>query len=406
MTFIFLVAAQIINIFVSFKLTKKWANYLVISNVIIFFNLVGSLINEQNIYFSHESSIYLVAFSLIMNAGAYGYNLINGSRLRRFSKLNLEGLSKLIKFNEIYIYILIASLVVFFGFSVFFFYHYGIPLFMEDLHYSRRAVQTESYLFYRIFLDMMPITTIILYAKYRIYDDKLAGKLFLVSFALVSFVLILLGFKGFVLWYTVVIIMAINIYSDNIYKIILIMAGIGIASGLLITTYMYSVGISGAFDKFLLRLTQVSAYGYNIMFYEFYPVAQKINTMPFNLNQFLAEWKFGKNSNMAIYSTGLTVTIVGALMFYIGKVGSLLAAFVAGFAMQHVYFLILKYKTSPLFMTYFLYLSYTFVAVVNRGTIVTAFTQPITTLSLLVLFYIIITALYSKELKYRFVKIK
>lgn len=401
-----LVAAQCLNIAASFWITKRLVTYLVLSNVIVLFNLIGSLMNENAIYHSIEASLFLVLFAFLLNAGAYMCDLLKGGDLKRYLKVEPRVVSAGAGRREVSTKILVAAMGGFFLITLYFFYSKGIPLFMDDLKYARKEVQEDAFIYYRFFLHFMPITTLILYSRYCVHKESKAGYYFVLCFVLLSVTLFLLGYKGYLLWYAVLVLMMINLYNENIYKNIALMAGLGFFGGVVVTSYMYSISIEEALYFFVVRATQISAYGYNILFYEYYPYAARVNELPSNLNTYLAEWKYGVDSNMAEYSMGLTITIVGALILYLGKFGAMVAALLLGALMQLIYVVMVKMKCSPLFVTFLLYVTYIFVGVVNRGTTVTVLTQPVVSLIAISLLYMVATMVLGKSHTYAYSVLK
>lgn len=405
MIILILLSAQFLNIYFAHHLTKKKFSYLVICNVILLLNLIGSLINESEEYHSYQASLYLVAFSLLMNIGAKINNIFTSTKLNVCMEYKICSENNWKLENEISTKIILIAFISFFTITLYFYSRYGIPLFFEDLNYARTVVQKEAHIYYRFFLYFMPISSALLYTKYKIFNNDKDRNLFFISFAITALVLLSLGYKGYVIWYIAFLIMLMNIYSDRIFKYAIILGLVGIISGVVATTYMYSSNLIDSFDLLLRRATRVSAYGYNVAFYELYPQLSNVKIGNSALNQFLAEWKFGSNNKMAEYSMGITTTIAGALLIYLGKAGALLSAPLIGFIMQQVYFLNFKYKVSPLLSVFYLYLSYTFVGVVNRGTIQNVFILPVLSLFLLAALYIATDATLKGTGRYRFNKI-
>ncbi|SCZ67302.1 oligosaccharide repeat unit polymerase [Thiohalomonas denitrificans] len=400
----FLIVAQIGNIYIAYRVTKKSFSYLVLCNSILLLNLIGSIINEIEKYDTHEASTYIVAFGFLLSAGAFLQNLLINKRLRK--AMNFEMRSANSAYNELNAKVIMYALLLFFVAAIYFYASYGMPLFFEDLKYARRDVQKDAHLFYRIFLYFIPISSAMLYVRYKIYNNKTDRNLFVVFFCVTALLLLSLGFKGYVLWYVVFIIMLMNVYSDDVFKYALMLAVVGLLSGVVATSFMHSSDASESMDLLLMRSTQIAAYGYNMVFYELYPQLSFLSIGDSNINRFLAEWKFGKDDNMAVHSMGITITIVGALLVYLGKAGVLLAAITLGFLLQYVYFLAFKYRVSPLFGVFYLYLTFVFVGLVTRGTLQTVLSQPVLSLLLLMVFYVVLQATLKGDGKYVFNRVK
>lgn len=401
-----LIISHMINIAVSIKLTGKIFSYLALSNVIVLFNLIGTLANEYQIYHSHEASLLLVLFASVLNFGAFIYNSLFGKRLRKAISASVNSCGLQLASNELDIRVVIASLLAFFCAAGMFFYTVGIPLFMDDLAFARRDVQEGANLYYRIFLYMIPVSTLILYVKYKVYDDAKLKNYFVIFFSLTSSLLLMLGYKGYVLWYVVLVLMIMNIYTNKIYKQVMLLFCVGLFFAVIATSVTYQVSYSDALKLLILRSTQVSALGYNIAIYELLPVVDIMGSIPLDLNSFLAVWKFGNNSDLALHSMGITITLIGALVIHLGKLWALFLTFLIGFVMQYLYYLTMKYKSSPLLIILPVYITYVLVGVVNRGTIQNVLIQPIPTLVILVSLYMLLDALLSGDFRYSYTKVR
>tara|TARA_A100001015_G_scaffold281050_1_gene343915 strand:- start:987 stop:2210 length:1224 start_codon:yes stop_codon:yes gene_type:complete len=395
---------QIINIFLAWRITKSFYSYLTVSSLIFFLILIGSLINESEKYNSHEASLYLIIFNFLINAGAFCYSLLTKNTLNKAMKYELAEAGSRISVNELDLKLITAALLSFFLVALYFFNTYGAPIFYDDLKYARREVQDEAFIFYRFFQYFIPISTAVLYARYRIYNEKITKYILIFCVFITLLILLGLGFKGYILWYLVFLLMVASVYQKNLLRLSIVGALLSISAATTTASFIFSVSLSEAFKLVLIRSTSIAAAGYDIVFYELYPELSNVNFDGRKLNLFLAEWKFG-NNKMAQNSMGITTTLPGAMMVYFGKVGGLISAPVTGFIMQSLYVSIFKYRLSPLLVVSYTYLTFSFVGVVARGTVITVFFQAILSLILLFVFYLFSQAFLSGSGKYRYTKI-
>mgnify|MGYP006435714523 CR=1 FL=1 len=400
----FFIVAQILNIYIAWRITKIFYSYLTISSLVLFLILIGSLINEFETYNTYEASLYLLLFNFLINAGAFCQSLLSKNTLNYAMNYKACGGNSRLLVNDLDLKIIIAALLIFFIVALYFFTTYGAPVFYDDLKFARRDIQKETFIFYRFFQYFIPISTAILYARYRIYDEKITKYIFIVCCFIALLILFGLGYKGYILWYLVFLLMLANVYSDNLFKISLGVFMLSLFAASLTTILIYSVSTSESLGLLLVRSTTIAAYGYNIVFYELYPELGNVNFAGKDLQFFLAEWKFGNNS-MSQNSMAITTTLPGALIVYFGKLGALLLAPAIGFIMQSFYVSIFKYKFSPLLVVFYVYLTFSFVGVVARGTVINVFFQAIASLLLIFVFYVFLQAFLKGSGKYKYNKI-
>lgn len=400
----FVVILQLLNVYIAWRITRLFASYLTISSLVFCLILIGSMTNELERYNSHEASLFLIFFNFLINAGALCKLLITKKAFDNTMQYPVQEVDCRVSGNELDLKIITAALLLFFMLAIYFFATYGAPIFYDNLRFARREIQKETHVYYRFFLYFIPISTGILYARYKVYKEKITKYLFIFTSSMTLLILLGLGFKGYVLWYLVFLLMLVSVYSNNFFKFSLMAFTLSLFAASYTASLMFSVPIAKSFELILIRSTVIAAYGYNMIFYELYPQISNVSFEAKSLNFFLAEWRYG-NGEMSKHTMGITSTLPGALIMYFGKLGALLLAPVIGFIIQSFYVSIFKYKLSPLLVVSYMYLTFSFVGVVARGTVVTVFYQAILSLLLLFIFYIFLQAFLSGSGKYKYTKI-
>lgn len=379
------IGAHLLNIVFAIKITNKLFSYLSLSNLLIAPVVYGSLVNEKEIYSSNESSVFLVLVMFLLNMGAFFWNITiqKNLKINFVSKVqSTQGMGWVPELSRLNLLFFFLSFIIS---VILFFYIHGIPLFFDNLLFQRRGIQQETFLFYKIFLVLGPFLSLLIYSTYRIYNLNFFRYLFFICGVSIVITLTLLGYKGYAVWYVLLIIMIMNVFGMKLL-IPVILTMTGICMSILVTMIMYDFVVVDAIGMLIKRSTTIAAYGYNIVYYEMYPQLPSLNFQGKSLNQFVTIWKYGRFSDLAELGMGITTTIAGGLIVYLGKPLAVVAAPLIGFLMQSVYHKVYKYQLSPLLSSVFLYLGYTFIGVVVRGTVDNVWFE-------VVLFYLIFSSL-------------
>lgn len=403
-----IIISQFVNIYISYKITKKIFSYLILIQIVMLANMVGCIFLESTIYDNNSASLYLIIFSFLLNIGASLHNFV--SKKKPVYSVNLE--SKLYQ-NDLYNqniskyhFITIATIISQLT-AISFFIIYGIPLLAGNPDLARIKFQEfgSSNIYYRVFLYVLPTLTIATVPVWKTLNRNKVKWFLIYSFSFTTGILLFLGYKGYVLWFVILMCMTLNIYLDNsaMLRIGILLITIGISIGVIVTTLTIEGDLVEGFYKLIERATTISSKGYAILIYEFIPVDINENiSVENNLNRYLAVWKYGEKSKMAMYSLSLTVTIVGSLIYYFGIYGMMIISIIIGFVLQHIYYIVFSYMMNPILTAILIQILFTFVGVSNRGLTENFIYQPMLTILAMLTTFIFSIGVLNRKLKFIF----
>jgi len=368
-TSIFLLAVwQIINLFWAIRISRNVVSFAFLANVILTLNLIGSIVLAKLVYYENlRSSLYLLFLSSMINIGVFLANYI----FRRYPNEQIVGLEKRnLLWSRTYlisirIYFFIAVLV-----TVLFFTTTGIPVLSEDLELTRKAFTlTEGANFYYrvtdIAMPMLAAAAITLcfgrvpYGKYR--------RNVVILLIITATTLLLLGFKGKVLWFMVLSMMTVSLYIEGklLRKWVIILSALGVISGIVVTQLIYEAGPIRALVKLIQRSTIDAAGGFNILVYEYLPRVGR-SDVEGRLQNYLFEWKFPGSARTELGAFGLTVTLAGSLIYYFGIAG-LVLGIIFGFVGRLFELIAYRKRRNPILAAGCIYITYSMLGLLNRG---------------------------------------
>jgi hypothetical protein len=295
-------------------------------------------------------------------------------------------------------------------FTFLFYYIYGIPILSDNIEIARVEFQKLpfAFFFYRINQIAMPFLSIILLSFAYIYNKKEYYILFIVIFTINVVILFTLGFKGYILWYIILILMTINLYKrgSEIRKVSVILILIALIAVVISTENIYHFNnYSRIFSKVIQRFTITNAGGYCILMNEMIPAEGEKNLNE-SLNSYLWKWKFGSNTKKAEVDMRLTITITGSLIYYTGFYGFIILTFIFGYLIHYLNILCFKYLNEPVILTTIVYFIYSFLGVINRGLSIYFFTFTLSSLIFMFFSYLSLYVLLNHNPTIRVKRIK
>jgi hypothetical protein len=399
-----LVFFQVINLLIAYKISDRLFNFLNLSQLVLTLNLSGILIASSvvqsfdNIYLT---SIYIVLYSFLFNLGVIIFNVSYRGRVKLFYDYENENYIRLIRKHSLLP--VLFSFIVFLIAASYFFVSKGVPLLENDLYFARKSYTEGSIIFYRIFLYAMPVISSVSVAYYLLIGNNIAKYLAIFSFLVTSLVLLMLGYKGFVLWFIVLIMMVFSLYKKSNYKHYFYLLFIGFSTALIITQATYGYEVYDAILKVFERATVTASGGYRILIEEYLPLHAG-DVFEGQLQQYLTVWKFGNYSDLALNEMSLTITSVGAAIFHFGLPGLLIMPIFIGYVGQYFDCKALQYKYTPINAVFFIYMTYVLIGFTARGYIYNIFLLPILSLCITWLSFSLLVSLQNNG-KFKFIRI-